>query len=188
MKRGHKRGFTVVELMIVIVVIGILASILAVMYNAAQTQSRDTKLRDSAQKIVEAIQLFSSNNGHFPIGGAASTVAIGASKECSNGANGWFNVQYTCTLNDTLVASGYLPSSLADGLPTNVNISTTPKSSIQVYKVSTTMAMIFYSLELPSAADTAKFNSELTKCGYNPAGTVSQRDSYGARGGICFDY
>lgn len=180
MKRGHKRGFTIVELMIVIVVIGILSSITAVMYTGAQTQSRNTQIIDIADKVVDSIKLFAVQQGHFPRGGSGSSAAIGAGTECADGSTGWYSTGYLCHVNDTLVASNYLPSSVAAGIPSGYGM--------MVYTYGTNQAMVFYTLQNPSATDTAKFNAQMTKCGLNPGGTVAQRDTNGMRGGICFDY
>lgn len=66
MKKGAS-GFTVVELMIVIVVIAILASISIVAYSGMQERARDTARLSDAKTIVDAIKLYATyNNGEFP--------------------------------------------------------------------------------------------------------------------------
>lgn len=189
----RSRGFTIVELLVVIVILAILSTLVFVAYDKAQMQARDSKLRDAADKVADAVQLFASNTGHFPAGGMSSTTAIGAAKECVDGFNGYFDKGlYTCTVEDTLVASGYLPGNFSVGLPNNTIFG--PGRGIMVYDMkyltgtSTGKGMVFFALESVSAADTAKFNSEMTKCGINIAGSVIQRDSYGMRSGICFQF
>ncbi len=186
-KRGRKLGFTIVELMVVIAVIVVLSTVMAVMYTAAQAQTRDTKVRDTASKIADAIKLFSANEGHYPAGGYGSTTGI-AGTECTDGINGWFDTGYLCTVADTLIASKYLPSGFGEEVPSNVLYAQPNKQSLMVYKYSGTKVLVYYSLERPTSGDTAHFNSEMTKCGLNPAGTITQRDSYGMKDGICFDY
>ena len=187
MKYSLRRGFTIVELIIVIVLIAILVTIVGVMYTTAQQQARDTQLRDAASKVVGAIQLFNSKYQHFPAGGYGSTAAVGAS-ECADGSNGFFGEGvYTCTVEDSLVASGYLPANFSSKLPKNTlyNPSSTTNLSLMVYKVGSDKVMVFYTMEDQTDSDKAHFNSEMTKCGYNPAGTVGQRDSWGMRNAIC---
>lgn len=61
------RGFTVIELMIVIVVIGILAAITVVSYNGAQRQAREAKVASdikSAEALLEAAA--QRNGGKYP--------------------------------------------------------------------------------------------------------------------------
>ena len=188
MSRVHK-GFTIVELIIVIVIIAILAIITATIYQSVQVQARDAQMSDAATKVADAIQLFASKNGHFPAGGWGSSTAIGAGTECSNGVNGWFaSGLYTCTVEDTLKASGYLPAGFAANLPANTKYTSPNTLALMVYIYSGNLAMVYYSMESPSTSDTNHFNAQLTKCGINPAGTVTQRDTYGMRNGICFSY
>jgi len=191
MKR-RSRGFTIVELLVVIITIGILATIGIVSYRGAQDRARDAKIRDGADKITDAIQLFVVNKGHFPLGGWGSTTAIGAGSECVDGGAGWFGSGiYTCTVEDTLVASGFLPSGFSATLPQMPGYTSgTSSRAIMVYVAngSTRIAMVYYYLINPTSADTTHFNAELTKCGYDPAAVIGPRDSYGMRNGVCIQY
>ncbi len=56
MKRGQKQtGFTIVELLVVIVVIAILAAITIVSFNGIQKQAQDTKIKNDIAVITRAI-------------------------------------------------------------------------------------------------------------------------------------
>ena len=190
MKVWAKQGFTIVEILIVIVVVAILATLTAAMYMNAQTQAQDVRVRDAADKVADAIQLFASKAGRLPRGGNSSTTAIGAGTECTDGSGGWIaKGPYICSVEDTLVASGYLPVGFMAKLPQNPTYPTaTYNQSLMLYSMGTDKAMVFYSQQSPTAADTGSFNAEMTRCGLNPAGAVAQRDTYGMRGGICFQY
>lgn len=59
-------GFTIVELLIVIVIIGILASITIVAYNGIQGRARDTQRVQDMQSIVKALELYKTTNGAYP--------------------------------------------------------------------------------------------------------------------------
>ena len=69
MKQTSRHGFTIVEMVIVIAVIAILATIVSVAYLGIQEQARNTKLKDAASKVVGAIQLFYSKYERMPRGG-----------------------------------------------------------------------------------------------------------------------
>lgn len=61
-----QRGFTVVELIVVIICIGILASITAVAYNGSQAKARDATRTDRIVKIKDALEIYHAKNGRYP--------------------------------------------------------------------------------------------------------------------------
>ena len=72
----HKRfsvGFTIVELMIVIVVIGIIVRITVVAYNGTQSRAKDTAVQDDLVKLGDALNLYYADNGSYP----TDNVALG---------------------------------------------------------------------------------------------------------------
>ena len=67
MQRGHyKQGFTIVELVIVIVVIAILAAISIVAYNGIQQRARDTQRKSDVATLTKALELYYTDNGSYP--------------------------------------------------------------------------------------------------------------------------
>lgn len=74
-----KSGFTIVELLIVIVVIAILAAISIVAYNGIQGRSRDTARVNAANQIKKALELYKIDEGNYP---ACPTIADNSS--CSD--------------------------------------------------------------------------------------------------------
>lgn len=63
----HKRhGFTIVELLIVIVVIGILAAITIVAYNGIQTRAKNTTQINAAAQYIKLLKLYYVQNGSLP--------------------------------------------------------------------------------------------------------------------------
>ena len=67
MQRGqNKQGFTIVELLIVIVVIGILASITIVAYGGIQSKARDVQTDAAASQIATMLELYRTENNSYP--------------------------------------------------------------------------------------------------------------------------
>ena len=78
-------GFTVVELLIVIVTIGILATIMLVTFPGYQARTRDTARKSDVQQIASALSAYGlqKNNYIDPGSGCGSNAALGGT------GNGW---------------------------------------------------------------------------------------------------
>lgn len=66
MKRSTKSGFTIVELLIVIIIIAILATLTIVAYNGIQNRSRTSAGAANANLIAKKAELFNSVNATYP--------------------------------------------------------------------------------------------------------------------------
>lgn len=60
------RGFTIVELLIVVVVIGILASLALVAYTNVQARARDAGRISDLKSIARALEAYKTNTGSYP--------------------------------------------------------------------------------------------------------------------------
>lgn len=63
-----KHGFTIVELLIVIVVIGILAAITLVAYNGIQNRTNDSAVRSDLANAAKTLELYKIDKGTYPTG------------------------------------------------------------------------------------------------------------------------
>ena len=64
--KKRERGFTIVELLIVIVVIGILALLVITTYSGIQAKARNAKRQTDIQAIQTQLEAFFSQNGYYP--------------------------------------------------------------------------------------------------------------------------
>jgi prepilin-type N-terminal cleavage/methylation domain-containing protein len=64
--KKRDQGFTIVELLIVIVVIGILALLVITTYSGIQAKARNSKRQTDVQSIQTQVEAFFSENGYYP--------------------------------------------------------------------------------------------------------------------------
>ena len=85
--KNKKSGFTVVELLIVVVVIAILASITIVSFNGITSRANNTKRISDLTGVAKSIELYFVENGEYP----TVTSGPGAPTGClsSPGWNCW---------------------------------------------------------------------------------------------------
>ena len=67
---NKNQGFTVVELLIVIVVIAILAAITVVAFNGIQMRAQTSKVVSSADAVIKALEMYKLDNGAYPLSGS----------------------------------------------------------------------------------------------------------------------
>ena len=73
-----QQGFTIVELLIVIVVIAILAAITIVAYNGVQNRAKTTSAQSAANSVIKKAELYNTEKSYYPskisaLTGAAQT-------------------------------------------------------------------------------------------------------------------
>lgn len=66
MNTKKQKGFTIVELLIVIVIIGILAAITVVAFNGIQQRAQTTVLTSDLANAIKAIKVYHADNGSYP--------------------------------------------------------------------------------------------------------------------------
>lgn len=98
-KTRTSSGFTIVELLIVIVVIGILAAITIVAYNGIQERAESTKIISRANAYVKGLKLWEADIGRAA---TSSCIAPQTYATCANTVNWFSNVPNDSAFNTTL--------------------------------------------------------------------------------------
>jgi len=70
-------GFTIIELLVVLAIIGMLASIISVAMSGIQAKSRDTRRLEDLREFQKALSLYYVDNNEFPA--TASPITLGGS-------------------------------------------------------------------------------------------------------------
>ena len=73
MKATNKKGFTLVEILIVVVILGILAAIVIPQFSEASTEARKSSVQSNLQMVRSQIELYKiQHNDQIPGAGSAS--------------------------------------------------------------------------------------------------------------------
>jgi prepilin-type N-terminal cleavage/methylation domain-containing protein len=114
-KYSSKKGFTLIELIIVISIIGLLSVIGISSFSAIQEDARNAKRKGDLKEMQKALEAFKTRNGRYP-----DTCTAANTISCDISASNWRGTCTTynnsATVNDT-GASGYIPDLAPEFIP-----------------------------------------------------------------------
>ncbi|MEZ7820853.1 MAG: type II secretion system protein [Patescibacteria group bacterium] len=135
----NKKGFTIIELLIVIAIIGLLATISIVALNGARQKGRDAKRVGDIRQIQTALELYFNDQNSYPLVAASTELGRGnAAKLCDTG---FVATATACTrtymgivpTNPTPGGSEYTYTSIGTGTSTSYTLRFTLEDSTGAY-------------------------------------------------------
>jgi type IV pilus assembly protein PilA len=80
---GHvtSRGFTLVEIMVVVVIIGLLAALALPAFQRTQRATQNSRAINDFRVFVQAFEIYNTQNGTWPANASAGVVPTGMSKD-----------------------------------------------------------------------------------------------------------
>ena len=111
MKRNTKKGFTLIEMLVVISMIGILTTLALVSFESSQKRARDTQRKSDLKQYQTALENFANDsNGLYP----SRTTAVAADSLCST-----LGVSGTCPVDPKETYTYYYRSDGSGGVTNN---------------------------------------------------------------------
>lgn len=101
-----QKGFTLIEMLVVISIIGVMSSVILVAFNSARMKSRDAIRSIDINQLSRALQSYKRDNGTFPVcptGDGWCCLGHGDAGTC------WAGGVHGSTALDNLLSPAYIP-------------------------------------------------------------------------------
>ncbi|MDD2656398.1 MAG: prepilin-type N-terminal cleavage/methylation domain-containing protein [Patescibacteria group bacterium] len=85
----NKKGFTLIELLVVIAIIGVLSTLAVVALGSARQKANDAKRLSDIKQVQTALELYYTDNNHYPTSTAAVALGDTAAACLNNSDLGW---------------------------------------------------------------------------------------------------
>jgi general secretion pathway protein G len=122
LRMSMKKGFTLIEIMVVIAILGVLVTMISGSFVASQKKSRDLKRKSDLSQIGKSLEFYFNDAGRYPLSSSGNIVgceSLGVESPCTWGSewkNTTSNMTYMAVLpKDPTNSQTYYYSSDATG-------------------------------------------------------------------------
>ena len=113
LRNRNSKGFTLIELMIVIAIIGILAAVAIPNFMSARDKARRTSAKQSLGAIRKAMEMYAADHDFYPSIGITQTGAVSYIGKYTNITNLYAAFRNSALSAATITASAYTLTALA---------------------------------------------------------------------------
>lgn len=128
----NKKGFTLIELLVVIAIIGLLSTLAVVALGNARLKSRDAKRMSDLKQLQTALELYYTDNNHYPATPSSGQIGDPANVCLVNTTAGW-------TTAANCDATAYMAKVPLDPNNTAPNVYTYTSGGTSTYSVSASL-------------------------------------------------
>lgn len=87
---ARQSGFTLIEILVVVAIIGIIASVVMVSLSTARSKGRDARRKADLVQLQKALELYENTNSNYPdTGGAWFGVSVNGGNKTTSGVNAY---------------------------------------------------------------------------------------------------
>lgn len=101
-----RRGFTLIEVLVVITIIGLLSTILYASFNDARVEAKNRAMLTELREVQLALELYKAQNGEYP-------PAASSGGSCS-GTSGGYDWAQSSSCGSTPIISGLIPEYISE--------------------------------------------------------------------------
>jgi prepilin-type N-terminal cleavage/methylation domain-containing protein len=167
-----KKGFTLVELLVVISIIGLLSTVAVVALGSARAKARDAKRLADVKQVQTSLDQFYSDQSAYPT--VAGTLTLGAAASNALYASGFCSTVSPPPACTGTVFMGLIPAYPSPGPSGSNDCATAGPDNQYCYAGTTTAYSLTFSLESPTAGFTDSNADGTITCTANQDGLTCQ--------------
>jgi len=158
--RLRSGGFTIIELLIVVVIIGVLAAITVVAFSNVQTRARDSERRSELSQMARVLGMYKVDKGGYP------NTATGCPSGLNGSGSGWYNHEdgtatWPKSVMKCLTEAGYANATIVD--PSKATYCANNDLTCHAYLINTCTAGTWLLVNMESIPQNSTFTD--TMCG-----------------------